>query len=73
MLLLLPLGHISNRPGERQASGRDKIMTAARHLPRHATTLYLRSSASTNMSPWGLSRRVWREAVQLAVRGGMRR
>ena len=62
-----------SRPGERQASGRDKMTTAARRLPRQATTLYLRSSTSTNVSPWGLSRHVWREAVQPAVRGGMRR
>ena len=61
------------RPGERQASERDKTTTAARRLPRQATTLYPRSSTSTNMSPWDLSRRAWREAVQPAVRGGKRR
>ena len=64
---------IPARPGERQASGHDKTTTTARHLSRHATTPYLRSSASTNVSPWGLSRHVWREAVQPAVRGGKRR
>ena len=41
------------RPGERQASGRDKTTTAARRLPRQATTLYPRSSTSTNVSLWG--------------------
>ena len=62
-----------SRPGERQASGRDKTTTAARRLPRQVTTLYPRSSASTNVLPWGFSRRVWQVAVQPAVRGGMRR
>ena len=42
-----------SRPGERQASGHDKTTTAARRLPRQATTLYPRSSTSTNVSPWG--------------------
>ena len=41
------------RPGERQAFGRDKTTAAARRLPRQATTLYPRSSTSTNVSPWG--------------------
>ena len=41
------------RPGERQASGRDKTTTAARRLPWQAATLCPRSSASTNVSPWG--------------------
>ena len=41
------------RPGGRQASGRDKTTAAARRLPRQATTLYPRSSTSTNVSLWG--------------------
>ena len=42
-----------SRPGERQASGRDKTTTASRRLPWQVTTLYPRSSTSTNVSPWG--------------------
>ena len=45
----------TSRPGERQASGPDKITTAARRLPRQAATLCPRSSASTNVSLWGAS------------------
>ena len=60
------------RPGERQAPGRDKTTTAARRLPRQATTLCPCSSTSTNVSLWDPSRRTWREAVQPAVRGGKR-
>ena len=45
---------IPARPGERQASGPDKTMAAARRLPWQATTLYPRSSTSTNVSPWVL-------------------
>ena len=41
------------RPGERQASGRDKTTAAARRLPWQATTLYPRFSTSTNVSLWG--------------------
>ena len=40
-------------PGERQASGRDKTTTAARRLPRQATTLCPHSSTSVNVSLWG--------------------
>ena len=43
----------TSKPGERQASGPDKITAAARRLPRQAATLRPRSSASTNMSLWG--------------------
>ena len=43
----------TSRPGERQASGPDKITAAARRLPRQAATLCPRSSASTNVSLWG--------------------
>ena len=60
------------RPGERQASGRDKTTAAARRLPRQVITLHPRSSASTNVLPWGLPRRALQEAVQPAVRGGKR-
>ena len=43
----------TSKPGERQASGPDKIAAAARHLPWQAATLRPRSSASTNVSLWG--------------------
>ena len=43
----------TSRPGERQASGPDKITTAARRLPWQAATLCPRSNASTNVSLWG--------------------
>ena len=39
------------RPGERQAPGRDKTTTAAKRLPRQATTLYLHSSTSPTCRP----------------------
>ena len=54
---------IPARPGERQAPGRDKTTTAARRLPRQATTLCPRSSTSTNVSLWDPSRRTWWQAA----------
>src|SRR3954466_11612638 len=36
--------------GERQVPGRGKTTAATRHLPRRATTLYLRSSSPTYVS-----------------------
>ena len=55
---------VPTRPDGRQASGRDKTTTAARRLPRQATSLYLHFSASVDVSPGDRSRRAWREAVQ---------
>ena len=60
-------------PRQEALAGRDETETTARHLLQQAATLYPRSSTSTNVSPWGLSRRVWQEAVQPAVRSSKRR
>ena len=67
----------ATRHASRQGPVSDKLPGATRQRPRQGacrgklTTLYPRSSASTNVSPWGLSRRAWREAMKPAVRGGM--